>query len=126
LDPEHPHRLASQHELARAYMGNGQHRRAAELLEEVVEIEKTTLDPEHPDRLASQHTLAEAYMDNGQHRRAAELLEEVVEIQKTTLDSEHPDRLASHSALARARTLLRIECANQVQRDIADINPLDE
>jgi tetratricopeptide (TPR) repeat protein len=126
LDPEHPGRLVSLHALAVAYMGNGQHQRAAELLEEVVEIRKTTLDPEHPHRLASQHALAVAYMGNGQHRRAAELLEEVVEIRKTTLDPEHPSRLASQHALAMVRTLLRIECVNQVQRDIAEINPLDE
>jgi tetratricopeptide (TPR) repeat protein len=126
LDPEHPDRLASQHELARAYIGNGQHRQAAELLERVVEIRKTTLDPEHPDRLASQHALAAAYMGNGQHRRVAELLEEVVEIQKTTLDPEHPSRLASQHGLTMVRTLLRIECTNQFQRDIAETNPLDE
>ena len=92
--------------IGRCYVYLGLHKRAAKLLEEVVEIWKMTLDPEHPSRLASQHELAGAYMGNGQHRRAAELLEEVVEIQKTTLDPEHPSRLASQRALARARTLL--------------------
>jgi hypothetical protein len=60
---------------------NDAHGQAAELLEEVVEIRKTTLDPEHPSRPASQHELAGAYKGNGQHRRASELLEEVAEIQ---------------------------------------------
>jgi len=112
LDPEHLDRLASQHEVARAYMGNGQHRRAAELLEEVVEIQKTTLDPEHPSRLASQHELARAYMGNGQHRRAyqangqvkdaVQLLEHVVKIREQIQAEDHPDRLASQHELAGA------------------------
>jgi tetratricopeptide (TPR) repeat protein len=91
-----------EHLMAVCFINLGQYRRAVELLEEVVEIKKTTLAPEHPDRLASQHELARAYIDNGQHQRAAELLEEVVEIQKTTLAPEHPSRLVSQHVLASA------------------------
>jgi hypothetical protein len=54
---DHPSRLASQHELARAYQANGQVSQAVKLLEHVVKIEEATLAEDHPDRLASQHAL---------------------------------------------------------------------
>ncbi|RDW57476.1 hypothetical protein BP6252_13736 [Coleophoma cylindrospora] len=102
LDPEHPDRLASQHELARAYMGVGKHQKAVEILEEVVTIIERVLDPEHPSRLACQHELARAYMGVGKHQKAVKILEEVVTIRKRVLDPEHPDRLASQHTLAGA------------------------
>ncbi len=58
LSEDHPDRLASQHELARAYQANGQIRQAVQLLEQVVRIRETTLNEDHPRRLASQHALA--------------------------------------------------------------------
>lgn len=58
LAKEHPDRLASQHELARAYQGNGQVKEAVQLLERVVAIKEEALVKEHPDRLASQDFLA--------------------------------------------------------------------
>ncbi|TVY51960.1 hypothetical protein LSUE1_G010381, partial [Lachnellula suecica] len=58
LAETHPHRLASQHNLASAYQANGQVTQAIELLEQVVEIQATTLAETHPARLASQHALA--------------------------------------------------------------------
>ncbi|KAJ5290346.1 uncharacterized protein N7443_010599 [Penicillium atrosanguineum] len=100
-DEEHPSRLASQHELARAYQFNGQIKQAVELLEHVVAVEERTLDEEHPSRLASQHELAGAYQSNGQTKQAVELLEHVVAVRERTLDEEHPDRLASQHELAR-------------------------
>lgn len=57
LPPEHPNRLASQHDLASAYLANGRAREAPQLLERVVEIQERTLPPEHPDRLISQQSL---------------------------------------------------------------------
>ncbi|TKA72754.1 hypothetical protein B0A49_04593 [Cryomyces minteri] len=47
-----------EHNLAMAYMENGQHERAIELLEEVVKIRKTTLPPEHLYRVRSEKLLA--------------------------------------------------------------------
>ncbi|KAI9889263.1 MAG: hypothetical protein M1814_005638 [Vezdaea aestivalis] len=100
LDATNPSRLASQHTLAGAYIGNGEYEKAEELLEQVVEIEKTTLNATHPSRLTSQHELARAYMGNGKCKKAEELLEQVVEIRKTILNATHPDRLASQHELA--------------------------
>lgn len=56
-DEEHPSRLASQHELARAYQSNGQITQAMQLLEHVVAVQERTLDEEHPHRLESQRAL---------------------------------------------------------------------
>ncbi|KIM94317.1 hypothetical protein OIDMADRAFT_184403 [Oidiodendron maius Zn] len=100
LAPEHPDRLASQHDLAVVYEANGQIKEAVALLEQIVNIETTILAPEHPDRLASQHGLAVVYEANGQVKEAVALLEQVVKIRVTILAPEHPDRLASQHALA--------------------------
>ncbi|KAK4867695.1 hypothetical protein LT330_001205 [Penicillium expansum] len=102
LEQEHPGRLASRHELAKAYQANGQISEAVELLEDVVTVEERTLAKEHPDRLASRHALAGAYQANGQISEAIELLKEVVTVKERTLAKEHPNRLASRHALAGA------------------------
>ena len=57
LAEDHPSRLGSQYELARAYKANGQVKDAVRLLENVVAIEERVLEEDHPDRLASQHAL---------------------------------------------------------------------
>jgi tetratricopeptide (TPR) repeat protein len=100
LGEDNPSRLASQHNLARAYQADGQVRKAVELLEHVVEVREKKLAEEHPSRLASQHALAMAYEADGQVHKAVALLEQVVEVHKKTLAAEHPDRLASQHALA--------------------------
>ncbi|RDW58320.1 hypothetical protein BP5796_12250 [Coleophoma crateriformis] len=101
LDPEHPSQLATQDDLAVAYMGLGKYQKSVEILEEVVTIRERVLDPEHPHRLASQQVLAVAYMGVGKHQKAVEILE-VVTIQEQVLDPEHPHRLASQHELAGA------------------------
>ncbi|KAL2836120.1 hypothetical protein BJX68DRAFT_273615 [Aspergillus pseudodeflectus] len=101
-DEEHPSRLASQHELARAYQANGQVKQAVELLEHVVAVKERTLAEEHPDRLTSQHALARAYQANGRIKQAVQLLEHVVIVRERTLAEDHPSRLASQHELARA------------------------
>ena len=102
LVEDHPNRLSSQHELATAYIENGQIREAERLLEHVVEISERTLAEDHPDRLTSQNQLARAYVENGQIRKAERLLEHVVEIRERTLAEDHPHRLPSQHELATA------------------------
>jgi hypothetical protein len=51
LAEDHPSRLASQHELARAYEAYGQVGKAVELLEHVVAIREKVLREDHPSRL---------------------------------------------------------------------------
>lgn len=61
MPEDHPHRLASQHELAKAHQDNGQPKEAVRLLEQVVAITNRVLAKDHPFLLASQHNLASAY-----------------------------------------------------------------
>jgi tetratricopeptide (TPR) repeat protein len=102
LAEDHPSRLASQHELARAYQVNGQVKEAAKLLEHVVAIKTEVLAENHPSRLVSQHELARAYQVNGQVKEAVKLLEHVVAIQTEVLAENHPSQLASQYELAGA------------------------
>jgi hypothetical protein len=50
---EHLNRLASQHELARAYQADGQVQKAVMLLEHVVAVKGGLLREDHPSRLVS-------------------------------------------------------------------------
>ncbi|KNB16589.1 hypothetical protein FOXG_14414 [Fusarium oxysporum f. sp. lycopersici 4287] len=61
LAENHPSRLASQHELARAYKANGQVEEAVKLLKHVVVVRETTLAQNHPDRLVSEELLQYCY-----------------------------------------------------------------
>jgi len=102
LGEDHPDRLASQYELARAYEANGQVKEAVSLLKQVVKIREQTLAKDHLDRLVSQYELARAYKANGQVKEAVSLLAQVVKIQEQTLAEDHPHRLASRHSLAGA------------------------
>jgi hypothetical protein len=62
LAQDHPDRLVSQHELARAYQANGQVKEAVQLLEHVF-IVKRVMAEDHPSRLVSERMLAAFYED---------------------------------------------------------------
>ncbi|KFZ04937.1 hypothetical protein V501_08833 [Pseudogymnoascus sp. VKM F-4519 (FW-2642)] len=100
LPSSHYMHMVSRHELARAHHGNGEVKRAIELLEQVVEAQED-LPITNSRRLASQHELARAYITNGQVDKAIEILEKVVKV-KSTLPIAHPERLKSQNVLARA------------------------
>ncbi|KAL9123952.1 MAG: hypothetical protein Q9217_006671 [Psora testacea] len=97
-----PDRLASQHELARAYRADGQIRKAIELFEQIVAIKEKLFTEDHPYRLVSQHGLAVAYQADGQVKKAIELLKQIVTTEEKVLAEDHPFRLASQYELARA------------------------
>ena len=99
--------MASQHELARAYLDTNETAKAISLLESVVEIEVKTLKPEHPERLVSQHELARAYLQIKETAKAVALLESVVEIQTKTLRADHPERVTSIYLLAQCHRQAR-------------------
>jgi tetratricopeptide (TPR) repeat protein len=88
-------RLASQHELARAYLTNGQIKEAVKLLEYIIALQAKIFAEDHPDRLVSQYVLAGVYLANGQVKEAVKLLENIVVIQAKILVEDHPSRLAS-------------------------------
>ncbi|KAK6429616.1 hypothetical protein LTR95_014238 [Oleoguttula sp. CCFEE 5521] len=108
LAEDHPDRLTSQRELARAYLANGQVKDAVRLLEQVVAIRERVLAKDHPDQLASQHELATTYQADGQVKDAMRLLEQVVAIRERVLAEDHPDRLASQAVLASAYQALEL------------------
>ena len=58
LATDQPRQLASQQLLALAYQANGQVKEAVALLEQVVEIHKTTLAETHPNRIVSENALS--------------------------------------------------------------------
>ena len=58
MSENHPDRLASQHELARAYYYSGQVTRAVELQQHVVKIRQSTLPETHAQRIVSEQNLA--------------------------------------------------------------------
>ena len=60
---DHPSRLASQHELARAYQANGQVKEAVKLLDHVVIVKRKVMAEDHPSRLVSERVLAAFYED---------------------------------------------------------------
>ncbi|KAK6850534.1 hypothetical protein PG987_000168 [Apiospora arundinis] len=88
--------------LASTYLSVRRIPEAIEMLEHVVEVQKTTLDEKDHSRLASEHALASAYLSDRRIPEAIEMLEHVVEVQKTTLDEKDHSRLASEHALASA------------------------
>ncbi|KAH7464015.1 hypothetical protein FOMA001_g17799 [Fusarium oxysporum f. sp. matthiolae] len=102
LAEDHPGRLASQHELARAYLNDNQIEKSIELLERVVEIQEKIQAEDHSGRLASQHVLALAYLDDNQIEKGIELLKRVVGIQERTQAEDNTNRLNSQHELARA------------------------
>ncbi|KIW10804.1 hypothetical protein PV08_10103 [Exophiala spinifera] len=99
LKKDHPHRLASQHELASAYLENGQVEEAAPLLEQVVTISKQTHGEDHPDRLTLEHLLSTIYWDLENRKAAIQMMQHVVEIRRQVLDEDHPDRKNSEDWL---------------------------
>ncbi|KAH8834493.1 hypothetical protein DL96DRAFT_495528 [Flagelloscypha sp. PMI_526] len=129
LGIHHPDTLRSMHDVATAHSGLGQHRKALELKEQVLKLQKRILGEEHPHTLigmsnlaitysalgqhrnalelkehphtlTSMNNLAITYSDLGQHRNALELKEQVVKLRKRILGEEHPDTLTSMSNLA--------------------------
>ncbi|EMD61326.1 hypothetical protein GGP41_003958 [Bipolaris sorokiniana] len=99
LPETYPNRLLLQRDLVMAYKNNGQTKEAIELLEHVVQVEKTILPETRPDRLASQRGLATVYWDNGQIKEAIDLIEHVVKVQ-SRLPETNSSQIASHYALA--------------------------
>ncbi|KAF4342261.1 kinesin light chain [Fusarium beomiforme] len=95
-------RLASEHELARAYLNDRRIKDAITMLEHVVAVRKETLDEQDDSRLASEHQLARAYLNDRRIKDAIKMLEHVVAVRKETLDEKDDSRLASEHQLARA------------------------
>jgi tetratricopeptide (TPR) repeat protein len=102
LGPEHPHTLASMHNLATAYLEAGKLELALPLFEQTLQLTKARLGPEHPDTLTSMCSLAEAYRAAGKLDLALPLFEQTFQLRKARLGPEHPDTHRSMNDLAAA------------------------
>lgn len=102
LAEDHPLRLSSQHNLAEAYLHDGQIDEAVKSLEHVIQIEKRQSAENEASVLDAQHVLAFAYLSNNQMDKAIELLEYVINIRKTTVAEDHPSLVTSQHNLAKA------------------------
>ncbi|KAH7231073.1 hypothetical protein BKA59DRAFT_504568 [Fusarium tricinctum] len=83
---DHPGRLTSEHELAGAYLADGQTKKAVEMLEH---IRERILAEDHPYRLTSEQVLAGAYLDD----------EHVVTVEGGILAEDDPSRHLSQDLL---------------------------
>lgn len=95
-------RLASKHELGRAYAKDGRFLEAIKILEEVTKVRGEVLDQYHPDFLASQQELAFAHMQSGQPSEAIKILENVVTTEGAIFEQANMELLTSQHELARA------------------------
>ncbi|KAG7402462.1 Nephrocystin-3 [Fusarium oxysporum f. sp. rapae] len=95
LAEDHPSRLASEGVLARAYLDDGQTKKAVEMLEHVVEIQERISAEDHRSRLTSEH----AYLADGQTKKAVEMLEHVVAVEAEILAEDDPSRHLSQDLL---------------------------
>lgn len=88
-------RLHVQTLTARCLMGEGEHGKAVELLEQLVKHDRS-------HSVYAQIVLAEAYMASKQHQNAVTLLEDIVEIRKRTQVPEGAGLIWSQHELGRA------------------------
>ncbi|KAK6069642.1 phosphorylase superfamily protein [Seiridium cupressi] len=95
-------RLASEHDLARAYRENGQIQKAIPMLEYVVDIGKRVRPQTDRDQLNSQSELGRAYFEDGQTTKAIGMLESVARIEAQALAEDDKDRLATLDLLNKA------------------------
>lgn len=122
LAEDHPLRLSSQHNLAEAYLHNGQIDEAVESLEHVIQIEKKQSAENEASLLDAQHVLAFAYASNSQMDKAIELLEHMIKIRKKTVPEDHPSLLTSQHNLAKAyRENGQIEKAIELFRHVVKV-----
>jgi tetratricopeptide (TPR) repeat protein len=102
LGPDHPHTLASRHNLAYAYREAGDLGRAIPLYKQTLADRERVLGPDHPDTLGSRNNLAGAYQSAGDLGRAVPLFEQTLADRERVLRPDHPDTLVSRNNLAHA------------------------
>jgi len=78
----------------------GDHARARQLQERVLELARRVLGEEHPDTLILMKSLARTLAAQGDYAGARELQVQVLEVRRRVLGEEHPDTLTSMDNLA--------------------------
>jgi tetratricopeptide (TPR) repeat protein len=95
--------------VATVHHAKGEHSRAIELYERVLDIDERTLGAEHPSVALVLSNLAVARQSAGDHARAREELERALAIRERVLGPEHPDVASALSNMA------------NVSRDLGDL-----
>ena len=83
--------MASQHELAGAYLQIGETTKAIALLKSVVEIEAKTLRVDHSDRVISIYVLAHCHYKARNYERALQLARSIENVAKNRPGEELAD-----------------------------------
>jgi eukaryotic-like serine/threonine-protein kinase len=88
---DHPHALASKHNLARLYHDQGKYDRAESLLLEILQHKEKRLGIDHPSTLASKNNLAMLLSAQRKYDQAEPLFQQVVTGAIKTLGLAHPN-----------------------------------
>jgi uncharacterized protein DUF4062/tetratricopeptide repeat protein len=100
LGPDHPHTLASRHNLADAYQTAGRTGEAITLEEQTLDSYQRVLGPDDPDTLNSRNSLAVDYRAAGRLDEAISLHEQTLADRERVLGPDHPSTLQSRNNLA--------------------------
>lgn len=100
---EYPDTLMAKFDLGLFYSHAGDHRKAIEILEPIVQTAITRLGREHPKTLLFVNDIATVYSASGDQRKAADMLAEVHAIHVQTLGDEHTKTLGALHNLAGVR-----------------------
>jgi hypothetical protein len=104
LGPDHPHTLATRHDLAYWRGAAGDAAGAAAAFEELLADRLRVLGPDHPYTLTTRHNLAYMRRQAGDAAgAAAAAFEELLADQLRVLGPDHPDTLATRAGLAMLR-----------------------
>ena len=98
LSDGHPNKVATMNHLAMAYRSLREQKKAASLLEDIIELQRR-IGVNH-NTLSIMNTVALTYRDESEIVKAAALLENVLEIQSRILENGHWDTLITMSNLA--------------------------
>jgi tetratricopeptide (TPR) repeat protein len=117
--------LDSMAALASIYIDQGnmsdreQLQKAERLLEEVLQIQRSSLEPEHPKILDLKYGLAGVYKAQGRYPQAEELLLSVIEIRTKVHGPTHPTTLKHLPALANIYSIMgRLDEADSLLEQI--------
>lgn len=92
MPEDHSARLTSQHELARAYLENGQHRQAIKIPEHLVTVREKIDGDDSPDLLELQRQLASAKLSADRFEEGNNLREHIKNVKGKSSSDEHPEQ----------------------------------
>ncbi len=120
---DYPDTLVAKFDLGLFYSRAGDHRKALEILEPIVQTAMTRLGREHPKTLLFVNDIATVYSANGDQRKAADMLAEVYAMHRETLGEDHTKTLGALHNLAGTRIRLgELEEGSKLLRQAYEIS----